>query len=182
MKTDLSTYNNSWYKPGSRLKRGLWYLTNLVFFRSSLFPIFSLKRSLLRAFGAKIGTGVVIKPGVNIKYPWFLIIGDYTWIGEGVWIDNLAPVTMGHNVCISQGALILCGSHDYTKTTFDLRIGPITLEDGVWIGARAMITMNTVCGEHSILSVNSVGSKTLEPFAIYQGNPAVFIKHRKVSE
>ncbi|TXD81379.1 colanic acid biosynthesis acetyltransferase WcaF [Subsaximicrobium wynnwilliamsii] len=131
MEIDLSKYNNSWYHPGSKLKLGLWYITNILFFRSSLVPFSSFKGSLLKLFGAKIGNKVVIKPRVNIKYPWFLEIGENTWVGEDVWIDNVAKVTIGKNVCLSQGAMILCGSHDYTKTSFDLMIAPITLEDGV---------------------------------------------------
>ena len=99
-------------------------------------PSSCLKVRLLRMFGAKMGRGVIIKPSVNIKYPWNLVVGDYTWIGENVWIDNLTQVTMGRNVCISQGAMLLCGNHNYRKTTFDLMIGSITLEDGVWVGAQ----------------------------------------------
>ncbi len=182
MKTDLSTYDNSWYNPGSKFKGALWYLTNILFFRSPLIPFSFLKRNLLRAFGAKIGKGVVIKPRVNIKYPWFLTIDDYTWIGEEVWIDNLAKVTIGKNVCLSQGAMIICGSHNYNKSTFDLIIGPVTIEDGVWIGAQAIVPMNVVCKEHSILSLKSVATKTLEPYSIYQGNPAKLIKLRKIIE
>ena len=61
--------------------------------KRSWFPISGFKRFLLRLFGAKIGKGVVIKPCVNIKYPWKLRIGNYVWIGENVWIDNLDTVT-----------------------------------------------------------------------------------------
>ncbi len=61
-------------------------------------PFSGLKCSILRLFGAKIGKKVVIKPGVNVKYPWFLEIGDFSWIGEDVWIDNLGKVKIGANV------------------------------------------------------------------------------------
>jgi len=55
-------------------------------------PFRQFKVFLLRLFGAKIGKRCYMKPGVNIKYPWFLEIGDYAGIGEDVWIDNLAMV------------------------------------------------------------------------------------------
>lgn len=160
----------------------LWYVTNIIFFRSPLVPVSSLKRSILRMFGAKIGSGVVIKPRVNIKYPWFLSIDDNTWIGEDVWIDNLAQVTIGKNVCLSQGAMLLCGSHDYSKSSFNLIIGPIVLEDGVWIGAQAVVPLGVTCKSHSILSLKSVASKTLEPNYIYQGNPATEVRLRTITE
>ena len=124
--------------------------------------------------------GVVIKPKVSIKYPWKLTVGDNTWIGENVWIDNLDTVNIGANVCISQGALILSGNHDYSKTTFDLIVKPITIEDGVWIGAKSIVTQGVVCKSHSVLAVNSVASSNLELYSIYKGNPAEKIRDRKI--
>jgi putative colanic acid biosynthesis acetyltransferase WcaF len=173
-KTDLSTFDNRWYDPGrGTLVRVLWYSINFIFFNSYWFPISSFKRLLLRLFGARIGKGVVIKPGVNIKYPWLLEIGDFSWIGEGVWIDNLVKVTIGPHCCLSQGAMLLTGSHDYKKSRFDLLVGEIHLEEGVWIGAKAMVGPNVRCGSHSVLSLNSVATQNLESFTIYQGNPAL---------
>jgi putative colanic acid biosynthesis acetyltransferase WcaF len=133
-------------------------------------------------FGARIGKGVVIKPRVNIKYPWNLSIGDYSWIGEGVWIDNLTKVDIGPHCCLSQGAMLLCGNHDYSKSTFDLRIGPIVLEEGVWIGANSMVVGNTKCLSHSVLAVNSVAGRQLDAYGIYRGNPAEKIRERVVKD
>ncbi len=180
MKTDLSTYNNTWYNPGSYLKRILWLYINSIFLKSSFFPFNSLKVFLLRFFGAKIGKGVVIKPSVNIKYPWKLIIGDYVWIGEEVWIDNLDTVIIGNHTCISQGALLLCGNHNYKKSSFDLIIKPITIEEGVWIGAKSIICGGVTCYSHSVLTVASVATHSLEAYSIYQGNPCQKIKVREI--
>ena len=147
-KTDLSAFDNSWYYPGSPLLRLFWYFVNIIFFQNPFFPFIKPKVLLLKMFGAKLGKGVVIKPAVNIKYPWKLIVGNHVWIGEGVWIDNLDRVIIGDNCCISQGALILSGNHHYKKKTFDLIIKPIVLEDGVWIGAKSIVTQGVKCGSH----------------------------------
>ncbi len=180
-KTDLNTFNNAWFKVGKpKLIVLIWYIVNASIFRSYLLPISGIKRIILRLFGAKVGRGVVIKPQVNIKYPWKLEIGENTWIGEDVWIDNLDQVTIGANVCISQGALLLSGNHDYRASSFDLIIKPIVLEEGVWIGAKSMVTQGVVCRSHSILSVNSVASKDLEANTIYRGNPAMEVKTRTI--
>ncbi len=182
-KTDLSKYNNDWFDEGAGIiKRTLWYFTNSLFFINSLNPVSSIKVMLLRMFGAKIGKGVVIKPGVNIKYPWKLTIGDYTWIGERVWIDCLDTVTIGPNCCLSQGVLLLIGNHNYKKTTFDLMVAPITLEDGVWIGAGSIVTGGVTCGSHSVLAVQSVASSDMDAYSIYRGNPAVKVKERVIGE
>lgn len=177
---NLSTYNNDWYSSGSTLKKLLWYFTNIIFFKT-LFPFPSgIKAKLLRLFGAQIGTGVVIKPDINIKYPWFLTIGDHCWIGEDVWIDNLAPISIGSNVCISQGAYLLTGSHDYKKSTFDLIIKPITLHDGVWIGAQSTVCPGVTCHSHSVLAVGSIATSDMEAYGIYQGNPAILKRQREL--
>ena len=121
-KVDLNSYNNSWYKPGNKLKIMAWYWVNELLLKSTLLPFSKLRLVVLRCFGAKIGFGVTIKPGVNVKYPWLLKVGNHCWIGEDVWIDNLAQVSMGDNVCISQGAMLLCGNHDFKVSTFDRSI------------------------------------------------------------
>lgn len=178
---DLSRYDNHEYTPGSSLRKLIWYLTNAIFFNTSLpFPsVFKVK--LLKLFGTKIGFSVVIKPSVNIKYPWFLEIGNHCWIGEGVWIDNLAKVVIGNHVILSQGAYLLTGSHDYKKTTFDLILGEITLGDGVWIGAKAIVSPGIKCNSHSVLTAGSVATSDLEPYSIYQGNPAQLKRKRIIA-
>ena len=179
MKIDLSKYDNSWYKPGrNAFIRAIWFVVNSLFFINSLSVSSGLKILFLRLFGAKIGKGVVLKPGINIKYPWNLTIGDNAWIGERVWIDCLDKITVGANCCLSQGALLISGNHNYAKTTFDLMIAPIVLEDGVWICAEAIVTGGTVCGSHSVLGTKSVASSNLEQYGIYRGNPAEKIKER----
>ena len=180
MPTQLNTFNNNFYKPGSPLKILLWHFTSLLVFNSGLFPFKFFKSSILRLFGASIGKKVVIKPYVNIKYPWFLKIGDYSWIGENVWIDNLAFVNIGENVVLSQGAYLLTGNHDYSKSTFDLKVNGIILEQGVWIGAKSVVCPGLICKDHSILTVGSVATKNMDAYGIYQGNPAIKVKDRVI--
>lgn len=179
-KTNLASFNNDLYRPGSRVKILLWYITNQVFLCSSIPYPSSLKLALLKLFGANIGSSILIKPKVNIKYPWLLTIENSVWIGEDVWIDNLAQVNIASNVCISQGAMLLCGNHNYKKSTFDLIIGQITLEEGVWIGAKAIVCPGVTCKSHSILTVGSIATQDLEPYSIYQGNPAKKVKERSI--
>lgn len=182
-RTDLKTFDNNWYHPGAGIfKQLLWYFINVLLINSSLFPFNKAKIFIIRTFGAKIGKGCVFKPKVNLKYPWRLEIGDYCWIGENVWIDNLADVKIGSNVCISQGAMLLCGNHNYKKSSFDLMVGKIILADGVWIGAKTVVCPGVSADSHAVLTVGSVATKDLKAYTIYQGNPAKLIKERTLNQ
>lgn len=163
------------------LKQALWYFVNALIVRASWNPFMGVKVWLLRLFGAKIGNGLVIKNNVTIKFPWKLTVGDDVWLGENCWIDNLDNVTIGSNVCISQGALLITGNHDYTEVDFPYRNAPIVVEDGAWIGAKAIVTAGVTIASHSVLTVGSVVTKGTEPYGIYRGNPAVKVKERVIN-
>ena len=179
MPVDLSTFDNSWYSPGRPTwVQCLWFFLGLPLLRSSCIPSSALRRCLLRLFGARIGQGVVIKPGVRIKYPWLLQVGDHTWIGEDAWIDNLAPVQLGSNVCISQGVYLCTGNHDWTDPSFGLMVHPIVIHDGAWLGAKAVVGPGVEVAEFAIASAGSVVTRNLEAATIYAGNPAAAVRMR----
>ncbi|HWV65712.1 WcaF family extracellular polysaccharide biosynthesis acetyltransferase [Chitinophaga sp.] len=181
MTTNLAAFNTGNYYAGPKWKVLLWYFCNYYIFNSAFPWPYSLKGRLLKLFGARIGKGFVIKTKVRIKYPWLLTVGDHCWIGESVWIDNLAPVTLGNHVCLSQGALLLTGNHDYKRADFPYRLGPINIDNGAWIGAMAVVCAGVTCGSHAVLTVNSVASKDLQPWLIYSGNPAMAVRKREIN-
>lgn len=178
---DLSKFDNSWYKPGrNRAIQALWFLLGLPLLRSTLIPFSAFRVSILRLFGARIGQGVVIKPGVRVKYPWLLSIGDCSWIGEDVWIDNLAFVRVGRHVCISQGAYLCTGNHDWSDPSFGLLVKPIAFADGVWVGARAMICPGVSLETCAVAAAGSVITRNVPAFEIHSGNPARFVRMREM--
>lgn len=180
---DLSQYDNAWYDPGrSAGTRLLWLCLGLPMLRSALPLPSRLRAAVLRAFGARIGHGVVIKPGVSVKYPWHLVVEEHCWIGERVWIDNLTAVHLGAHVCISQGAYLCTGNHDWTDPAFGLRIAPIQLGRGSWVGARAMLLPGTMLGEGAVAGAGSVLSGQVPANEIHAGNPAHFVRRREISD
>ena len=158
---DLASFSVRGYSPGrSVVVRALWFFVGLPLLRSRCNPFSALKRRLLQAFGASIGSGAVIKPGVRIKNPWLLVAGRNCWLGEDCWIDNLAPVTLGDNVCISQGAYLCTGNHDWSDPSFGYRLGPINLESGSWVGARALVGPGVTLGRSAVLTAGSVAYRS----------------------
>lgn len=174
----LALFDGARFDRGrSRLVEALWLFVQALFLRSWV-PGSVHRRFLLRLFGAKIGKDVVVKPGVRLKFPWRLEVGDHSWIGEDVWIDNLAPVRIGSNCCISQGVYVCTGSHDRTKMTFDLIVNPVVIEDGAWIAARAVIAPGVTVGKGAVLGLQSVATKDLLAGWIHAGVPAEPIRSR----
>jgi len=183
MEIDLSRFDNSWYNPGRGiLVRTVWYFINALFLQNPLNPSSKLKVFILKMFGAKIGLGVVLKPSINIKYPWNLEIGDYSWIGEGAWLDSLGKIKIGQHCCLSQGVYFCTGNHDWTDPAFGLIVKPITVEDGAWVGARATVLPGVTIGSRSVLAAGSVVAKNTIPNMIYAGDPAQPVKERKLRE
>ena len=107
-----------------------------------------------------------------------LILGNAVWLGESVWIDNISEITIGDNVCISQGALLITGNHNYSSKMFELNSKPIKIEDGVWICAKSIVVGGVTIHSHAVLAINSMASSDLESYSIYSGNPAIFLKNR----
>lgn len=132
--------------------RAIWYLVSALLFQGAFALLPSpAKAAVLRAFGARLGRGVVIKPRVTIKSPWFLEVGDHVWIGERVWIDNHTTVRLGSNVCVSQGTYLFTGNHDWSDPKFRFFCRPVEVGDGAWITAFRMIGPGTVVPAHVVV-------------------------------
>ncbi|MCP4344724.1 MAG: colanic acid biosynthesis acetyltransferase WcaF [Desulfobacterales bacterium] len=168
----LDLYDNTNFDRGRPAWiEALWIILQAFFVRSWI-PGTAHRKILLKIFGAKIGKGVNIKPGVQIKFPWRLEIGNHSWIGESVWIDNIAPVTVGNHCCISQGVYLCTGSHDLTSERFDFIAEPIEILDGAWLGAKTVVGPGVTVGKRAVLTLGSVAEKDLKAGCIYQGKPA----------
>jgi putative colanic acid biosynthesis acetyltransferase WcaF len=177
----LRQFNNDWYSPGRGiLWQMAWFLVGAPLLRCELIPFSRVRVLLLRLFGATIGEGAVIKPGVRVKYPWRLVAGDDCWFGEGCWIDNLDHVRLGSNVCLSQGCYLCTGNHDWSDRKFGLVTGPITIQDGAWVGARAVVVPGVTFGECAIAAAGSVVVKSIPACEIHMGNPASFVRMRRI--
>ena len=165
MKRDLGGFTGRGYDKGRPLAvQVAWVLIASPLFRSVWCPS-RLRVALLRLFGASIGEGVVIRQDVRIHWPWKLIVGDNVWIGVESWLLNLEPITIGSNVCISQGAFLCTGSHDASSPTFEFDNAPISVEDGAWIAARAAVLRGVTIGSSAVVGATALVTKNVPPGA-----------------
>ena len=181
MNVNLASFSSAQFDRGAgKAVELVWLGVSWVLFRWCPFSLSALKCIVLRAFGARIGQGVVIKPQVKITFPWKLEVGNNVWLGEECWLLNLERIVIGGNVCISQRAFLCTGSHNYKSPTFDLIVQPIRVEEGAWLGADCWVAPGVTVGSHAVLTAGSVATKDLTPWGIYQGNPATLVKQRVI--
>ena len=147
------------YSKWIYVKRILWTFGKL-FFRNSPRIAFGYRNTILRLFGAKIGKHVHIYSSTVIWFPWNLEIGDWSAIGEETLIYNLGKV------------------HDYTDPALPLLRPEIRIGNQTWICANTFIGPDIEIGEGAVIGAGTVMVKDAEPWGVYAGNPAKYIKKR----
>ncbi len=157
----------------------LWQVCKVVFFVTPIPWPSWLRRLLLIRFGARVGTGLYIRPGVNVHFPWKLDVGSHCWIGEGTVILNLAPVTIGDHVALGHQVYLAAGGHDIRSRTMAYKNAPITIGQGCWIATRAYVGPGVTIGQYAVVAAGAIVVKDVASFAIVGGNPAKEISHRE---
>ena len=169
------------YVRSELIRRVLWGMATPLF-RLSPRICFGWRRFLLRLFGAKVGRQTNIYNSAIIYMPWNLTIGEQSSIGEWALIYNLGPITIGSQTTISQRVHLCAGTHDYTDPTLPLLKPPIVIDDQAWICADAFVGPDVTVGKGAIAGARAVVTRDVESWTIVAGNPAIFIKNRKMKE
>ncbi|MEQ1850130.1 MAG: WcaF family extracellular polysaccharide biosynthesis acetyltransferase [Chthoniobacteraceae bacterium] len=176
MGTDAHT--GASFSAGNRLARMVWNFVWLFLFRPSPRPLHGWRAFLLRLFGAKLGRGCHIYPGVRVWAPWNLVCDDEAGVGDGVILYNQAIITIGKRAVISQGAHLCSGSHDYESPRFELFAKPITIGDHAWLAAECFIHPGVTVGEGAVVGARSVVTRDVPKWMVCAGNPCQSIKPR----
>ena len=157
----------------------LWWLVQSLFFKNSPQFLYGFRRFLLRLFGAKIGKKVIIRPTVRITYPWKIIIGDYSWIGDDVVLYSLGEIEIGKNVVISQKSYLCAASHNYLRSDFPIFAKKITIKDECWLATDVFVAPGITIYKGTVVGSRSSVYKDLPENKICIGNPAKVIRERK---
>jgi len=167
------------YSVRERVLRGVWTLVNQTVWR--LPRCWALRRVLLRAFGARVGRGVIMRASATVFHPWLFEIGSHSTLGPGVVIYNLGAVRIGAHTTVSQGTYVCAGTHDYTVSNLPLRRPPIMIGSGVWVAAQAFIGPGTTVGDNCVIGARAVVTSDIAEGMVAAGNPARVIKHRSMN-
>ena len=162
-----------------RLRRLNWNLCWAILYRTSPRPLHSWRAFLLRLFGAKMGPNCHFYPRSKVWAPWNLICAEQVTAGDGAEIYNPAPVTLGSHAILSQDAYVCAATHDYDDPAFPLIAYAMQIGAYAWVCARASVAPGVNVGEGAVLGLGSVATRTLEPWTVYAGVPAVKLKERR---
>jgi putative colanic acid biosynthesis acetyltransferase WcaF len=148
---NLREFRGSGYNKGRNLLvQAAWYIVMNLVFMKWWFPC-RWRPGLLRLFGAEVGSRVLIRHRVRVHWPWKLHVGNDSWIGEGAWLLNMEDIIIGSNVCISQEACLVTGSHNRRSSTFEFDNAPITIDDCAWIAFRATVLRGVKIGNSAVV-------------------------------
>lgn len=140
------------------------------------------KRGLLRAFGAKMASTAVVYSSATVFKPWLLTMDDHACLADGVDCYNAAPVHIGAYATVSQRAYLCTAGHDITDPDHHQTQAPITIGPRAWVCAEAFVGQGVTVGEGAVVAARAVCIKNVEPWAVVGGNPAKYIKMRKIKE
>ena len=126
-------------------------------------------------FGKKVG----ILGNFTVVKPKNVSIGEACGVNHGVFILGQHKIEIGSNVVLSARCMLLdsgLNKAEFADTDHPSHVsGPIVVEDGVWIGAGAIILANVVIGRKAIVAAGSVVTRDVKPFTIVGGSPARYI-------
>lgn len=154
-----------------------WALVEPLLLRSSLQLSSRLRIATLRFFGARIGSGVITRPGLRVRFPWKLEVGDRSWLGEDVWLHNQDHLVIGSDVVISQGSFVTTGTHAF-RTDMALLTRPIRIKDGAWVTSRAMVLGGVTIGESALVLPNTVVRRDVPANAIFGAADGAIVGQR----
>lgn len=163
-----------------------WYeaLTQPILGMPRAQPFLALKRVLLRVLGAKLGKRVMIYPGVWIvPISRRLTIGDDVDLSRGVMITTPGRVNIGDRVLLGYNAKILSTNHNIPNGRGRVfgaghTSAPVTIERDAWIGSNAIVLPGVTVGEGAIVAAGAIVTKSVAPYMICAGVPAVVIGER----
>jgi putative colanic acid biosynthesis acetyltransferase WcaF len=156
----------------------LWWLVQATLFRWSPQLLYGWRRFLLRLFGARIGRHVLLRPSVQVTYPWKLEIGDYSWIGDDVVLYTLGNVHIGAHAVLSQKSYICTGSHNPQRIGFDIFALPVWIGDQCWIASDVFVAPGVSIGDGAVIGARSTVFDDMPAGMVCRGNPAVPVRPR----
>ena len=164
-----------------------------------------LRPQVARLRGARIGHRVRFGPRVRIDRPWTVTIGEcseleadvwikvvadeaevkvgaHVFLGRGVELDVSRSVAIGAHALVAPGVFITDHAHRLVSRRRIAAEGceaePVTVGEGTWLGARAVVLPGVRVGQGAVLGAGAVVSRGVPDWTIAAGTPARVLRRR----
>ena len=144
-----------------------------------------MRRLLCQDIFLSCGKKLVVENNVYFGNGKDIVVGDEVGFGSNFKTLN-RTLKIGNYLMMGEDVLFLGGGHLYDRLDIPMchqsskSKTPLTIEDDVWIGARAIILPGCRhIGKGVIVGAGSVVTKDIPDYAIVGGNPARVIKLRE---
>lgn len=165
--------------------RPRWWVRNLVnpFFHKRGFGTVIFRRSrldLMPFSPFEIGHHSTVEDFTFLNNAMGAVkIGNHVFIGASNVI--IGPVTLHDHIMTAQNVIISGLNHGTADVSVAYRYQPctvaeITVGEGCWIGANAVITAGVQIGAFAIIAAGSVVTKNVPAYSMAGGNPARLLK------
>ncbi len=180
---DLSAFRMpAGFRGRSALAVQLWWLVQASLFRWSPQFAYGFRRWLLRLFGMRIGPGVLVRPTVTVTYPWKVVIGEFSWIGDDVVLYSLGEIQIGRHTVVSQRSYVCAADHDHLQVDFPIRARPIRIGDEAWIGTDVFVGPGVTIGRGAVVGARSSVFGDLPPAMLCLGTPCKPVRPREMND
>lgn len=166
------------HKIGNRLKNIILEFKIFLLHIAGRIPSHMLRNVLYQAGGIKIGKGTAIHMGARF-YDTNIEIGEDSIIGEKAILDGRARLKIGSHVAMASEVMIYNSEHNINDEFFKATESPVTIEDYVFVGPRAIILPGVTIGTGAVVAAGAVVTKDVPPYAIAAGVPAKIIGERR---
>ena len=171
------------YTNKEKARRFLWNIVHTLLVRpcprGKFFSVW--RRFIYRSFGAKMADTASVHASAKVFMPWNLEMAPYSVIGDNAEIYNPTLVKLGRNCVVSQHAYLCATGHNIYSSKHEQVDKPIILEDRSWVATDAFVGMGVTIGEGAVVGARACVFKDVAPWTVVGGNPAKFIKERKIN-
>lgn len=139
---------------------------------------YQVRRVFLRAMGHDLHGTARIMSGVHFTLG-RVRIGPGAFINHGCLLDAAGGIAIGSRVHLAPRVAVHTSTHafgDASCRAGTLIVRPVTIEDGVWIGAGAQLLPGCRVGKGAMIGAGALVLKDVESSALYVGTPAKFVR------
>lgn len=139
----------------------------------------ALRRELLCSLFAAFGPGAVLKPPLRCDYGFNIAIGARTFVNYDTVLLDCNRITIGADVQIGPGVHIYTATHPLdlaTRVSGVEAAHAVTIEDGVWLGGRAVVCPGVTIGAGTVVGAGSIVVRDLPRGVLAVGNPCRVVR------